>query len=80
LIALSFAIGFYFGRYLASDNVTTNYSCNQIARFHQDLLMKKYNIHDGFNTDQNNPRHEINQRASDLNGKLLEICDTDPTR
>ena len=42
--------------------------------------MKKYNIHDGFNTDQNNPRHEINQRASDLNGKLLEICDTDPTR
>lgn len=70
-------IGFYFGRALASDNITTNYGCNQIARFHQDLLMKKYKV--DFDTTQNNPKAELNERAGQLNGKLLEICNTDPS-
>ncbi|OGE17355.1 hypothetical protein A2769_00715 [Candidatus Daviesbacteria bacterium RIFCSPHIGHO2_01_FULL_37_27] len=75
---IALAVGFYLGHLLASDNATTNYGCNTIARFHQDLLVRKYNI--DFNTDQDNPRRDINQRASDLNSKLLGICITDPTK
>jgi hypothetical protein len=54
-------------------------TCLQIARFHQDYLIEKYNLQDGFNTNMNHPQREINQRASQLNAKLLELCSTDPT-
>lgn len=80
LVIIALFIGFYFGRLLASDNVTTNYSCGDIARLHADLLMKKYDIYDGFNTDQTNPKRDINQKASDLNARLLEICNNDLTK
>lgn len=80
LIAIALGVGFYFGRLLASDNITTNYNCGDIALFHAGLLMKKYDIHDGFNTDQNNPNRDTNQKASDLNAKLLEICTSDLTK
>lgn len=72
--------GFMLGRMLASDNITTNYSCLRIAQFHQDRLMRLYNIDDGFNTDSTNPNRDRNQRASDLNRELLSICLKDPTK
>jgi hypothetical protein len=70
--------GTLFGRFLASDNITTNYSCLALARFHADLLIRKYGIQ--FETSASNPKRDVNQKASDLNSKLLEICNTDPTK
>lgn len=52
--------------------------CNQIARLHQDYLMRELDIDPGFDTNLDNPNRDINQKASDLNAKLLEICNTDP--
>lgn len=76
VITFVLILGFYFGRYYASENITTNYECNQIARFHADLLVRNYDIE--FNTSQENPNRGINQRASDLNLALLRICMTSP--
>lgn len=77
LVLVSFIAGSFFGRFLASDNITTNYSCLALARFHADLLIREYGIE--FETSASNPKRDINQRASDLNAKLLEICNTDPS-
>ena len=55
-----------------------NISCGDIARYHQDYLMQHYGVTAGFNTNQDNPNSRINQRAADLNSKLLEICLSDP--
>lgn len=85
-IIISFIIGFsigalYFGVLLRiDDTLPAGAGCNQIARYHADLLMRKYDISDGFNTDQSNPKRAINQKASDLNAKLLEICNTELDR
>jgi hypothetical protein len=78
IIILSLTVGTLFGRFLASDNITTNYSCLALTRFHADLLIRKYGIQ--FETSATNPKRDVNQRASDLNSKLLEICNTDPTK
>lgn len=77
-LVTAFFIGFYAGQLFPSDIVRTHYSCQQIARFHQDYLMSKYSIDDGFNTNLNNPKRDINQRASNLNARLLEVCTTPP--
>ena len=85
-IIIAFIIGFsfsglYFGVLLRMDDrLPIGAGCNQIGRYHQDLLMRKYDIYDGFNTDQSNPKRVINQKASDLNAKLLEICNTELDR
>lgn len=77
-IIIAFVIGLYFGGFLRiDDKLPTGAGCNQIARYHQDLLMRKYDIHDGFNTDLSNPKRDINQKASDLNAELLGICNSD---
>lgn len=82
-IVIAFVIGFsigglYFGVLLrVDDNLPVGAGCNQIARYHADFLMRKYDIHDVFNTDVSNPRRDINQKASDLNAKLLEVCNTE---
>ncbi len=78
LVIISLSAGFFLGRFLASDNITTNYSCLALSRFHADLLVRKYKV--AFETSANNPRRDINQKASDLNSQLLKICNTDPTQ
>lgn len=72
-------IGLYYGPLLVSDKLPSYYGCNQIARWHQDYLMREYGIHDGFNTNTENPRREFNQKASDLNSMILALCFTDPS-
>lgn len=61
-----------------NDTLPTRYGCNQIARWHADYLMREYGIE--FNTNSDNPKRDINQKAGDLNGKLLGICNIDPTK
>lgn len=88
LIITAFIIGFfirglvlpYFQTDLfpINDILPSRYGCNQIARWYADYLIREYKIE--FNTDINNPRRDINQKASNLNGDLLEICLTDPTK
>lgn len=78
-VAVILVVGsFLFGRLLSSENITTNYSCHDIAHFHADLLIREYGIE--FNTDVTNPNRDINQRASDLNAQLLTICRTNPVQ
>ncbi|MBW7956118.1 hypothetical protein H3C66_05335 [Patescibacteria group bacterium] len=78
LIITCLIAGTLFGRFLAADNITTNYSCLALARFHADLLIREYGI--AFETNATNPNRDVNQRASDLNAQLLETCNTDPTK
>jgi hypothetical protein len=79
LLVGSFVTGFHVRHLIAESELPgTRYSCQSIARSHQDYLMSEYDIDPGFNTDQNNPRRDINQRASDLNAQLLNICETSP--
>lgn len=80
LALLSFVAGYFVGRFLTRNNAFREFSCYDIANFHADYLIRRYGIYDGFNTDQSNPRREINQQASNLNAQLLGICLTDPTR
>ena len=68
--------GYYFGNFYTKHNVPVTFTCQDITNFHADLLLKNY-IKE-FNTDSTNPEREINQRASDLNAAILNICDTDP--
>lgn len=74
------AIGFFLGHSLRliDDRLPSYYGCNQIARWHADYLMREYKINDGFNTNLENPRREFNQKASDLNSMILQLCVTDP--
>lgn len=76
LIIIAFIVGFYGRELLKDDRLHPMYGCNQIARWHQDYLMREYNV--TFNTNSDNPISEVNQRASDLNRQLLIICKTDP--
>jgi hypothetical protein len=79
LTVLAFIGGFYIRHLLPEGELPgTRYSCQSIAREYQDYLMWKYRIDPGFNTDQNNPRRDVNQKASDLTTQLLRICDTSP--
>ena len=72
-------IGFFLNKILSfDDRLPSYYGCNQIARWHADYLMRKYGFE--FNTNSDNPRRDINQKAGELNSKLLEICNTDPTK
>lgn len=80
LPAGTFFAGFLVGHLSPFDIPGTRYSCFQIARFHHDHLMWKYGIYDGSNINIDNPRREINQRAIDLNHKLLEVCNENPTQ
>lgn len=50
--------------------------CNQIARWHADYLIREYRV--DFNTNPENPKKELNQKASELNSMLLAICNTNP--
>ena len=77
---LALTVGFMLGKTLYEDNYLKEFSCNDIARFHQDYLIKHFGINDGFNTDTTNPRRYINQKALDLNVSLLTICLTDPSQ
>lgn len=72
LSLIVFGIGYCLGRYDASENISTRYGCNQIARFHADLLMRSYGI------DFNEIKEDVNVRASDLNVHLLRTCMVDP--
>lgn len=59
-----------------NDKLPVSYGCTAIARWHQDYLSREYGV--DFYTNANNPN--INEKASELNQKLLEICNTDPTK
>lgn len=69
-LLIAFIAGFILAYHLASDNITTQYGCNQIARFHADLLMRKYGK-DLFYPEKQN---SLTYKAYDLNQQLLQVC------
>jgi hypothetical protein len=74
-IVAALAIGFYAGRFLAYENITTNYECGRIAAFHADKLLKEgYQ----FNSNEGNPLSDLNQNASNLNLVMRVICSIEP--
>ncbi len=73
-LVIGLVVGSYYGPLFASDKLPSYYGCNQIARWHADILMRDYGIHDGFNTSPENPKAEFNQRASDINLMILNLC------
>lgn len=74
-ILAALAIGFYAGRFLAYENITTNYECGSIAAFHADKLLREgYQ----FNSNGGNPLSDLNQKASNLNFAIRAICSIEP--
>lgn len=69
-------LGYFIGNFYTKNNLPVLFTCQDIANFHADLLLK--NSIKSFNTDSNNPDRDVNQRASDLNAAILRICKTDP--
>lgn len=76
LILVALIVGFFIGRSYTRFNISKEFNCHDIRNFHADYLLKHYI--EAFNTNQSNPDRQINQRASDLNAKLFEVCMTNP--
>ncbi|MBP9798421.1 hypothetical protein KBC70_04745 [Candidatus Woesebacteria bacterium] len=74
-IFIALIVGLYVGRFLAYENITTNYECGRIAAFHADKLLR-----DGYKFDSNegNPLSDLNQKASNLNLVMRVICSIEP--
>lgn len=49
------------------------HTCNDIARDHQDMMIRSFG-RDVFNTDTSNVLRGRNQRISDLNAQILQSC------
>jgi hypothetical protein len=76
VFAIGIIPGYFIGNFYTKNNLPVSFTCQDIANFHADLLLKN-NI-TSFNTDSTNPDKDVNQRASDLNAAILRICKTDP--
>ncbi len=73
-----FISGYITGQGLTEVGISKTFECHSIAGFHADLLMRRYSIN--FNFDQDDPNRHLNQKALELNTRLLELCNIDPTK
>lgn len=74
---LFFTSGIVIGFTIGHNNFYFKFSCHNIANFHQDYLMNNYGV--DFVTDFDNPLRRVNEKASQLNSQLLQICLKNPT-